>query len=373
MSLRRVWAIARKEIIQISRDVRSLILAFLLPVVLIFLFSYAITLDIKYIPTAIIDYSNTDYSRELIRKFTNSRYFVQKGWPQNEAELQEMIDDGKVRVGIVIPSNFADDLSRGSATIQTITDGSDANTSQSTLAYTSLIVSEYNLDRLQKSLGAAMATAPVLPRVRFWYNPDLNSQNFLVPGLISLIMTILGSLLTSLTIAREWERGTMELLISTPLKPVELALGKLLPYYFIGMVDLFLAAYVGIVVFNVPFVGSLWTLALFSTLFLGAALSIGYLISVTLKSQQAAYQVSMLTSFLPGFLLSGFLFPISSMPDAIRVVSLIVPGRYFIAALRGLFLKGSGLAQLLPEAAALLLFGCVFASLAIIKFKKKLS
>jgi ABC-2 type transport system permease protein len=372
MSFYRIWAIARKEFIQILRDVRSLIMAFLFPIILIFLFSYAITLDIKQIPTAVIDYSNTDYSRELIRRFTNSQYFVEKNRATNEKELQSLIDHGKVKVGIVIPPDFADKLNRGGASIQTITDGSDANTSQSTLAYTSLIVSEYNLGRLQNSLGASMATTPVQANVRFWYNPDLNSQNFLVPGLISLIMTILGSLLTSLTVAREWERGTMELLISTPLKPVELALGKLLPYYLIGMVDLFLASYIGIVVFGVPFTGNLWTLALFSTFFLMAALSIGYLISVTLKSQQAAYQISLLTSFLPGFLLSGFLFPISSMPFVIQAVSLIVPGRYFISALRGLFLKGSSLQQLLPEALALLLFGSVFALLAIVKFRKKI-
>jgi ABC-2 type transport system permease protein len=372
MSFYRIWAIARKEFIQILRDVRSLIMAFLLPIVLIFLFSYAITLDIKQIPTAVIDYSNTDCSRELIRRFTNSGYFVEQARPTSERELQSLIDYGKIKVGIVIPPDFSDRLSRGGASIQTITDGSDANTSQSTLAYTSLIVSEYNLGRLRNSLGARMAAVPVQANIRFWYNPALDSQNFLVPGLISLIMTILGSLLASLTIAREWERGTMELLIATPVKPVELALGKLFPYYLIGMVDLFLASYIGIVVFGVPFIGSLWTLALFSTLFLMAALSIGYLISVTLKSQQAAFQISLLTSFLPGFLLSGFLFPISSMPFVIQVVSLIVPGRYFISALRGLFLKGSTLPQLLPEALALLLFGSAFALLAIINFRKKI-
>jgi len=372
VSASRTWAIARKEFIQILRDVRSLIMAFLFPVVLIFLFSYAITLDIRQIPTAVIDYSNTDYSRELIRRFTNSRYFVEKDRPTTERELQSLIDHGRIKVGIVIPPDFADRLNRGGASIQTVTDGSDANTSQSTLAYTSLIVSEYNLNRLRASLGARLAAMPVQASVRFWYNPDLDSQNFLVPGLISLIMTILGSLLASLTIAREWERGTMELLISTPLKPIELAVGKLLPYYLIGMVDLFLAAYIGIVVFGVPFVGSLWTLALFSTLFLMAALSIGYLISVLLKSQQAAYQVSLLTSFLPGLLLSGFLFPISSMPFAIQIISLLTPGRYFISALRGLFLKGSTLAQLVPDALALFIFALVFATLAIIKFRKKI-
>ncbi|TFH65971.1 MAG: ABC transporter permease [Candidatus Zixiibacteriota bacterium] len=372
MSFYRIWAIARKEFIQILRDVRSLIMAFLFPIVLIFLFSYAITLDIKQRKKEGREEEKKEEGRERRGRFTNSRYFVEKARPTSAKELQSLIDYGHVKVGIVIPPDFADRLNRGGASIQTITDGSDANTSQSTLAYTSLIVSEYNLGRLRNSLGARMATMPMQANVRFWYNPDLDSQNFLVPGLISLIMTILGSLLTSLTISREWERGTMELLISTPLKPVELAVGKLLPYYLIGMVDLFLAAYIGIVVFGVPFTGSLWVLALFSTLFLMAALSIGYLISVMLKSQQAAYQVSMLTSFLPGFLLSGFLFPISSMPFVIQAISLVVPGRYFISALRGLFLKGSTLQQLLPEALALFLFGSVFALLAIIKFRKKI-
>lgn len=372
MSIKRTMAIARKEILQILRDTRSLILAFLLPIALIFLFGYAITLDIKKIPTVIIDYSNSTHSRELIRKFTNSGYFVELERPINEARLQELIDDSQAKVGIIIPSDFAEELQDGKASIMTVTDGSDANTAQSTIAYMSLIISEYNLGRLQEKLGKRLSALPIHADVRFWYNPDLNSQNFLVPGLISLIMTILGSLLTSLTVAREWERGTMELLISTPIRPLELALGKLLPYYFIGMVDLFLAAYIGIIVFDVPFNGSLWLLILFSSLFLAAALSIGYLISVVTKSQQLAYQVSMLTSFLPGFLLSGFLFPLSSMPQVIRAISLIVPGRYFIVALRGLFLKGSGLQILLPQAVALLVFALLFAVLATIKFKKKI-
>lgn len=372
MNFQRLWAIARKEFIQIFRDVRSLTMAFLLPFVLIFLFSYAITLDIRQIPTAIIDYSNSEYSRDLIRRFTNSRYFVDTGAPATEREMQELMDRGHIRVGIVIPADFADQLTCGRAQIQTIADGADANTSQSTLAYTNMIISEFNAARLQQSLGNRISSLPVRAQTRLWYNPDLDSQNFLVPGLISLIMTILGSLLASLTIAREWERGTMELLISTPLRPLELAVGKLIPYYLIGMVDLFLAAYIGIVVFEVPFVGSLWLLAMFSTLFLFAALAVGYLISVMLKSQQAAYQVSLLTSFLPGFLLSGFLFPISSMPPVIRIVSFVIPGRYFITALRGLFLKGSTLEQLLPEAVALLGFALLFSVLAVMKFRKKI-
>jgi ABC-2 type transport system permease protein len=372
MNIHRVWAIARKEFIQILRDVRSLTMAFLFPLVLIFLFSYAITLDIRYIPTAIIDYSQSTQSRELIRRFTNSRYFVEAWRPTSERQMQNLLDEGRIKVGIVIPPDFADQLTRGRAALQTIADGSDANTSQSTLAYTNMIISEFNTERLSATLGARMAATPVSADTRFWYNPDLDSQNFLVPGLISLIMTILGSLLTSLTIAREWERGTMELLISTPLRPVEMAVGKLIPYYLIGMLDLFLASYVGIVVFEVPFVGSLWLLALFSTLFLMAALSTGYLISVILKSQQAAYQISLLSSFLPGFLLSGFLFPISSMPLPVQLVSFLIPSRYFIVALRGLFLKGSSLSQLLPEAFALLVFAFVFTALAIVKFRKKI-
>ncbi len=371
MSWMRIYAIARKEILQIMRDKRSITLAFLLPITLIFLFGYAVTLDIREIPTVVLDYSNSTHSRELIRSFTNSGYFVIDEYPTSEDRLAELIDLGKARVGLVIPVDFSDQLLSGSAEVQIITDGSDANTSQSVLAYTNLIISDYNLGKAGSLLGSA-ASLPVQLETRFWYNADLNSQNFLIPGLISLIMTILASLLTALCVAREWERGTMELLISTPIKPIELALGKLLPYYFIGMVDLFLAAYCGVEIFDVPFRGSLWLLALFSTLFLASALSLGYFISVAARSQQLAYQVSMLTSFLPGFLISGFLFPISSMPIVVQYISFLVPARYFIEILRALFLKGVGIDFLYFQSAALLFFALLFSLLAIIKFEKKI-
>ena len=373
MKAHRIAAIARKETLQILRDKRSLILAFLLPITLIFLFGYAITLDIREIPTVIIDYSNSTHSRELIRKFTNSGYFVEIERTTAQERLTELIDRSKAKVGLVIPVDFADQLAAGTAEIQTITDGADANTTQSVVGYTSLIISQFNLESLQRQFGNRMSPSVVKLEPRFWYNPDLDSQNFLVPGLISLIMTILGSLLTSLTIAREWERGTMELLISTPIKPIELALGKLLPYYIIGIVDLFLAAYVGIVIFEVPFHGSIWLLFLFSSVFLAAVLANGYLISVVAKSQQLAYQLSLLTSFLPGFLLSGLLFPISSMPKAIQVVSYLLPGRYFIEVIRSLFLKGSGIEILYAQGLALLIFATAFSLLATKKFRKKIA
>ncbi len=368
----RIWAVARKETLQILRDKRSLILAFLLPITLIFLFGFAITLDIRQIPSVVLDYSNSTHSRELVRKFMNSGYFVEVERASTQQRVTELIDRGDAKVAIVIPVDFADRLAKGTAEIQTIADGSDANTTQSVIGYTASIISEYNLESMEAQFGGKVSMSAVEIEPRFWYNPDLDSQNFLVPGLISLIMTILGSLLTSLTIAREWERGTMELLISTPITPIELALGKLLPYYIIGIVDLFLAAYVGVVIFEVPFSGSLWLLFLFSSVFLLAVLANGYLISVVAKTQQLAYQLSLLTSFLPGFLLSGFLFPISSMPIVIQFVSFIIPGRYFIEALRSLFLKGSGLEALYSQGIALLLFALGFSLLATRKFRKKI-
>lgn len=367
----RVYAIARKEILQVMRDHRSITLAFLLPITLIFLFGYAVTLDIREIPTAILDYSNSTHSRELTQSFTNSGYFVVYEHVPNEERLTELIDRGKVRVGLIVPYDFADRLTTGGANIQIITDGSDANTTQSVLAYTNLIISEQNLRNAAELLGDKV-NLPINLETRFWYNADLNSQDFLIPGLISLIMTILASLLTALCVSREWERGTMEMLISTPIKPVELALGKILPYYFIGMVDLFMAAYCGVEIFDVPFRGSLWLLAIFSSLFLASALSLGYYISVVARSQQFAYQVSMLTSFLPGFLISGFLFPISSMPIVIQYLSFLVPARYFIEILRGLFLKGIGVEFLYMQTIALLIFAVFFAVLATVRFKKKI-
>ncbi|MBK7090793.1 MAG: ABC transporter permease [bacterium] len=370
MNSNRVWAIARKETLQIIRDTRSLILAFLLPMTLIFLFGYAITLDIRQIPAVVADYSNTTHSRELIRKFTNSGYFVEIERTNLPERVTELIERSKAKVAVVIPVDFANQLITGTAEVQIITDGADANTTQSVVGYTSQIISQFNLESIERQFGGRVSVSPINLEPRFWFNPDLDSQNFLVPGLISLIMTILGSLLTSLTIAREWERGTMELLISTPITPLELAVGKLMPYYIIGIVDLFMAAYIGIAIFEVPFHGSLWLLFLFSSLFLLAVLANGYLISVVAKSQQLAFQLSLLTSFLPGFLLSGFLFPISSMPTMIQVVSHVIPGRYFIEVLRGLFLKGSGLELLYMQGLALLIFAVAFSVLATHKFRK---
>lgn len=370
MNTNRIWAVARKETLQILRDHRSLILAFLLPITLIFLFGYAITLDIRQIPAVVVDYSNSTHSRELVRKFTNSGYFVEIARTSSQDHATDLIDRSKAKVAIVIPVDFANQLATGTAEIQLLTDGSDANTTQSVVGYASLIIAEYNSASIAHQSGGRLSLNPVTLETRFWFNPDLDSQNFLVPGLISLIMTILGSLLISLTIAREWERGTMELLISTPIKPLELAIGKVIPYYIIGIVDLFLAAYVGIVIFEVPFHGSLWLLFLFSSLFLLAVLANGYLISVVARSQQLAFQLSMLTSFLPGFLLSGFLFPISSMPVPIQIVSHLIPGRYFIEVLRSLFLKGSSLELLYFQGLALLFFAVVFSLLATRKFRK---
>ena len=371
MSFTRVIAVARKETLQILRDPRFLFLAFAFPVVLIFLFGYAITLDVREIPTVILDRSNSTHSRQLIRSFVNSGYFSEIARANSEKEITELIDRGVAAFALIIPSDFAEQLQRDEAPVLTIADGSDANTSQSIVAYSRRILADYNFKRVGSAIGIDVSKMRVTAQTRFWYNQELDSRHFLVPGLIALIMTTLGALLTSLTIAREWERGTMELLISTPIKPAELALGKLLPFYVIGMFDLFLSSTVAVIIFDVPFRGSLALLTISSSLFLAAVLSMGYMISVVTRSQQLAYQVSMLTSFLPGLLLSGFLFPISSMPKVIQIISLAVPGRYLIEILRGIFLRGAGLDLLLPNLLALAGFAALFAILTVLTFRRR--
>jgi len=281
---------------------------------------------------------------------------------------------GKVKIILIIPHHFSRDLSQGKdAPLQLLIDGSDNNTAQIALGYISRIVQIFSLNIILEKLNKQGAILnvdipPIDVRPRIWYNPDLRSTNFIVPGLIAVVMMILAAMSTSLTIAREWEIGTMEQLIATPAKPHEIIVGKLMPYFFLGIIQISLVVLVGTLLFNVPLKGNIFFLFCVSGVFLICGLGIGLFISTITRSQQLAFMLSMLLTFLPSFLLSGFIFPISSMPQIIQFFTYLVPAKYFLIVLRGIFLKGTGLGTLWPEVVSLF----IFASLILLACAKRL-
>ena len=347
MNLRRLKAVTKKELLHIVRDARSLYLALALPLVMLLLFGYALTLDVDRIPTYVYDQDQTPQSRELINQFRGSRYFQILGNINDYKTIERGIDKSTVLLGVVIPNEYSRHLLAGEeADVQLLVDGSDSNTAGIALGYAQIIVQSYAAQLrsdVQVRRGGQPLRVPVEPRIRVWYNSDLKSKNFIVPGLIAVTMMIIAAMLSSLTIAREWENGTMEQLLSTPVRPGELVLGKLLAYFALGLADMFISIIVGVFIFQVPFRGNALFLFFTSCLFLFGALSWGIFISATARTQLQAYQLGMLSSFLPGYILSGFVYSITNMPKAIQVISYVVPARYFVTILNGVFLKGIGI------------------------------
>jgi len=376
MKLRRVWAIARKEFIHVFRDPRSLVLSLAIPMLLLVLFGYALTLDVDNVPLAVWDQDGTPASRELISRFLGSRYFGLAGYVDNYRTIEESLDDRKALVALVVPRGFAGEMQAGrKATVQLIADGSDANTATLAIGYAEGVAQTFSQEvmlRIEHRVGASVLNPPLDVRPRVWFNTEMESKNYIVPGLIAVIMMIITALLTSLTIAREWERGTMEQLISTPVRGPELITGKLVPYFSIGMFDVLVAVLMGQYMFHVPLRGSIPLIFGISAVFLLGALSMGLLISIVSKNQLMANQLAMVTTFLPTFLLSGFIYAIANMPKPIQVITHIVPARYFIALLRGVYLKGVGLRVMALDIVLLTLFGIIMFVLANVKFKKRL-
>jgi ABC-2 type transport system permease protein len=377
MNFRRTRAVARKEFLHIVRDARSLLLALLLPFVMLMLFGYALSLDVDKIPTIVYDRDGTPESRELVRQFSGSRYFQMVAVAGKYADVDRSIDRSRALLGIVIRENYARDLLAGrEAAVQLLFDGSDSNTASIALGYANALVESYAAElrsEAQVAKGAGRLRNPVEPRIRVWYNNDLVSRNYIVPGLIAVILMIIASLLTSLTIAREWENGTMEQLLSTPVRPAELVLGKLTAYFALGIADTLICLVVGVFIFDVPLKGSVVLLVGSSCLFLFGALAWGILLSASTRSQLMAYQLGATSSFLPAFLLSGFIYSIENMPVAIRVVTYIVPARYFVTILKTIFLKGAGVSILWGELGFLLLYATVVFVFATRKLRQKIA
>jgi drug efflux transport system permease protein len=376
MKLQRISAIARKEFLHIRRDPRSLGLGIAIPMLLLFLFGYALTLDVDRVPLAVWDQSATPASREFVSRFTGSRYFSLKLVADSYPDMERAIDTRNVLIALIIPPDFARRVQAGgSAPVQVILDGSDSTTATLTGAYAETVAQGFNRDillRETRRMGLSAPAAALEIRPRVWYNADLLSRNAIVPGLIAIIMMVIAALLTSLTVAREWETGTMEQVIATPLTPAELVVGKLIPYIAIGMFDLALAVLSGRFIFDVPLRGSLLLLFTVSIIFLVGALSFGMLLGIITRSQFMASQLALVTTMLPAFLMSGFVFPIENMPYPIRIVTHLVTARYLVTMLRGIYLKEAGLEILAWNILLLVIFGVLVVTLCIRKFRKKI-
>jgi drug efflux transport system permease protein len=376
MKLQRVQAVAKKEFLHVVRDPRSLIMGIAIPLLLLFLFGYALTLDVDNVPLIVWDQSGSPASRDLVSRFSGSRYFSLQGHAGNHREIERAIDSRKALIALVIPVDFARRVASGEKSpVQAILDGSDPNTATIALGYAEAVTRSFSREIALRQIvrhGGRASVAQLDVRPRVWFNDDLISKNYIYPGLIAVIMMVIAALLTSLTVVREWETGTMEQLISTPLQGPELIVGKLIPYFTVGIFDLLLSVLVGEFAFAIPLRGSLWVLFGMSVVFLVGALSLGVLISVTAKSQLLASQFALVATMLPAFLLSGFIFPIDNMPLPIRVITHVITARYFVTILRGIYLKDVGLGVLAGEAVFLAVFTVVVLTLAIRKFKKKI-
>jgi ABC-2 type transport system permease protein len=362
--LRRIAAIAHIETLLVLRDKRSLVLAFILPLLLLILFGSSLSFDVRNIPMAIWDQDHTPSSRALIAAFQGSPYYRIVAFREGYRDLVKDLDRSKALVAMVIPYDFEKQLNREEvAPVQFIMDGSDSTTAGISLGYIQGIMDRYNStiqpQEMQQAAGPLFDVA-----IRVWFNEEMESRNFLVPGLIASILMIISALLTSLTLAREWETGTMETLLSLPLRPIEVIIGKLCPYFAIGMINITVLLVASYFIFQIPIRGSIPLLYLFATVFTIGVLGLGIFISGVAKRQTVAIQLAFLATLLPTNLLSGLIYPIPNMPLILQGVSYFVPARYLISALKGIVLKGIGIPILYPSLLLLTAFAIVIVRLA---------
>ncbi len=354
---RRFLALLCKESIQILRDPSSILIAFVLPIILLFLFGYGVSLDANHVRIGVAVEASSEPSQSLAASFRASPFFDVTEARDRRA-LVPLLIAGKIRGIVVIPASFGEDAARNVRTtaIQVITDGSEPNTAKFVENYAQGVWSNWAAG----GQSAASMTQPVSLEPRYWFNPELASRYYLVPGVIAIVMALVGTLLTALVVAREWERGTMEAMMATPISVAELILGKLIPYFVLGLGAMALCTAIAIFVFGVPFRGSFLALLLISAAFLLPALGQGLLISAATKNQFVASQAALLSGFLPAFLLSGFIYEIGSMPTIIQYITYIIPARYLIPSLQTVFLAGDIWPLFLTDIAAMLGIGAVF-------------
>lgn len=374
--MKTILHIIRKELLQFRRDPKMFSISFIAPIFQLLVLGYAANLDVTDLPTVVCDLDRSAASRELLRTFTNSGYF-ELAWDVTRMEdVDPYIETGKASIAILVPRGFGDRLIAGRpAELQVIADGSDANSATIGLGYASALTAVYSrnviLRRLER-LGRDAQPARIDPEVRVWYNPELKSRNFMVPGILGLLLLVMTMMLTSLAIVKEKEVGTMEQLVVTPIRPYQLIIGKLAPFTLIGLVDIVLILLVAAFWFNVPVRGSVPLLFGLCVVFLMTTLGLGLLVSTLSRTQQQAMITSAFFVMLPMNFLSGFIFPIENMPELIQYITYLLPPRYFFVILRGLFLKGVGLEQLWDEVVILSLMGVAILTLSALRFRKKL-
>ncbi|MFH1808936.1 MAG: ABC transporter permease [Pseudomonadota bacterium] len=364
-----VRAVARKELRQLSRDPRSIAVLVLVPSMMLVLFGYVLSFDVRHISLSVVDQDRSADSRALVAALTSSEYFDLVHRDEQEAAALARLDRGEATVALVLPPGLGRDLARGElATVQAVVDGSNANAAQTALAYLQAFVGSHGATLLARS--GLSAHPPVELRQTVLYNPELKSERFLVPGLIAFVLMISCTIATALSVVRERETGTMEQLLVSPLTPAQVIVGKSLPYAGVSVLATVLVLVTGMLLFGVEIRGSLWWLGLASLLFILGAQGLGLLISTATESQQLAFMVATFITLLPTFLLSGFAFPIRSMPAAIQLVTYAVPARYFLSVLRGIILRGTGPERFWPDLLALTLFAVVTMGIARARLKR---
>ena len=376
MKVSRTWAIAKKEFVHIYRDPRSLALVILMPALLMLLFGYAVTLDVKKVSMAVLDRDRSQESLNFIQRFSASSYFYLRFWVQDEKAMKRLIDQGAVKMGLILPWDFSKTIkAEKMVSVQVLIDGADANTASLILSYAQAIARQYTQEKTVLKvtrMGMRNLNLPIEARPRVWFNEDLESKNYFVPGLVAVIISIIGVLLTGQVIVREWEKGTMELLISTPVRKGELMVGKLFPYFFLGLVDLSLSVLMGKWVFQVPLRGSVALLFALSCIYILVALALGLTISTFARTQLLANQMSMVIGFLPTFLLSGFTFAIANMPTWLQIITYGIAPRYYVTIVKEIFLKGAGFSFLWRETLVLMAMAAAGLWVATRSFKKEL-
>ena len=371
----RIKALIRKEIYHLLRDYRSLYLAFAIPLLLIILFGYALSLDVDNVETIVVDYDKSELSRDFISKLDASAYFHVSARLSRTKDAIDYLDHDRTKVAIIIPPNFTKSIGADRDTpLQILIEGSDPNFAGIIRGYLTSFTEQYNQKLLLSFLnrqGMEKINPPVDGRIRIWFNEDLESRNFIIPGIIAIIIMLVGALLTSLIIAREYENGTMETIKSLPVKAGELLLGKAFPYFIIGLIDVLIAILLGQLLFGVVMKGSFWLLIAATSLYLGVALALGLLISTATKSQMMANQMAMIITYLPSVLLSNFVFPIVNMPNVLQFITYIVPARYYIDILGGIYLRNAGFAYLWPSMLVLALMFTTLTTFNYILLKKE--
>jgi ABC-2 type transport system permease protein len=373
-----MWAMARKEFIQIRRDRATIYMVFIFPLMMLILYGFGIRYDVNSVPMAIYDQDGTQTSRQYIERFERSPYFAVQRYAHSYSELESGINRGTTRIGIVIPTNFSERLSSNrEAVVQLLVDGADNNTATIAMSYASAISRTYSTGIVMQQLEGVLRNMnlpvpAVSAEARIWFNPGLESVQFIVPGIIAVIMMIVGTVLTAVTIVKEKEQGTIEQIVSSPVKKYELMIGKTVPYAVLAYLDFLIIVVASYLMFGIHIKGSIPLLLVTAFFYLIGVLGMGILVSTVTQTQISAMFAAIMASMLPSILLSGFIFPIRQMPAALQVLTLVIPARYFIEILRDIYLKGLGLESFWRETLYIMVFGVAMIALAAHRFRKKL-